>query len=1300
MRPRTRLGRTKETAGRDVEQAARAATVDERAALLYRAAEILGGPSTPGSGEAELAIELFEEVLRLIPGFAPATRALGAAYTRAARWSDLAALLDAEIATTRAVDHRIHLLDRLATVAHDRLRDPNRAIAAVQRILDLSPANLAALRSLARLLAEVERWRDLVDINLREVDLTSDRHQIAALLTRTGELLDERLNDATGAIAAYERVLVAAPLHVPALRALGRLYTRLGNFRALYDMTARELEATSRAPGGTETRRARRVSTLLRLGTIARDKLGDNAAAANAFRAVLDEEPLHKGAHEALLQLSRHLKDADAVLQLSAEAWQRADGEARTLLGLRAAVAQLTLGDIEAAKQILVDTPSHPATEVLMAHLARLSGDWERAAQLSSRADAAWITAFLMGRPAQAARQLVTPVASPSESDQNGGSDAIREMVFIESRATAALEALYERLAASSSDPGRARIFATLGARLAREATPSGGIEAERAFLLRLTALEPSNVQAWQRLADIARTRHDARDLKFALDHLVAFARDRAEQVAVLMELAHIAEVDLGESDLAGATLTEIVSIAPDFVPAWEALERFATDRGDWTTAAKAAEAVGDAAMDRQQSVVALKRAANLWARKARDPERAADILVRAAARTEALDPELANALQETLRGTGDWDRLVDFLKKNLEKETDPEARRALLLKLAEIERGEFHDRDATLGHLREAVAIPSGPAHATPKAVVDAYRDIALLEAERHEWTRAIDAWEEVARLEGGGEYERLREALHAVATIYDERLHEADRALEAYHRLLSRDPSDKETLDRVARIFETRKDADNARRALDRLLNLASSPEEQAATLLRLGRVCADLVLDLDAAREAALRALVADPKCTAAVEQLRAWAETSSEPALWKAWGSAALRSLQAAPSGSRADRARRHVAIAEVLRDKLLDPAKAAEQFRAALALDETYREARWALFALLKDRDESRAEAIREGRRLLRRLPTSENVLGELVRLYDVAGDADHAFVFAAVLAGIVGEEKLARQDPRAATLWNKRRNRPLAIAGPMSAPDRAQLLAHSAASSVLRPLLGSIAGALPKVFATDLADWGVSKSGRVRDSSSLWDDVMRIADLVGTREFHLYVAARPAGRTFPQPLATVVATSPPAIVLSPEASDLIETPRVRFWLGGAIEWVRSGFSALAGRTALEIEIVCEALAFGVGEGRGTLVAPRETLERTWRIVSKDLSRGARRDVPALVANWLSHRADSSFDTFRVTLTAAADRVGLAVVGDPTVAVHEVLTARDDEEAALDLVGFIESDEYFSLRRRLGVAVES
>jgi tetratricopeptide (TPR) repeat protein len=1295
-----RLGRTKETAELFVEQAARAATVDERAPLLYRAAEILNNQSAPGSGESALAIELFEEVLRLVPAYAPAQRALGAAYTRAERWSDLATLLDAEIATTRAVEHRVFLLDRLATIAHDRLRDPARAIAAYQRILTLSPANLGALRSLARLLAETGRWRDLVDVNLREVDLTTDRHQVAALLNRSGELLEERLNDVTSAIALYERVLVADPLHLPALCALGRLYTRTGNFRALYDMTTRELEAATRAPGSLESRRVRRIAILLRQGVLARDKLADNAAAAKAFRAVLAEDPLHPGAQSALLQLSKALGDSEAALTLSIEAWRRADGDKRTLLGLRAAVALLSRGDGDGAKRILVDSSMHAATQSLMAHLARVSGDWERAAQLSSREDSAWMTAFLEERPVEAARNLLAASRSESAAPVAGASPEICEMVLIESRALAALESLYARLAESADDPARARVFATLGARLARESAPSGGLEAEKRFLERLTAVDSANVQAWHRLADIARTRHDAEDLKVALERLVPFARDRAEKIAVLMELAQVSEVDLGSPDGAMSALEEIAAIAPDFVPAWESLERIATERGDWTGAAKAAEALGDALRDPGQSVITLKRAANLWMRKARDPARAADILVRAAARTDGADPELYTSLEETLRGLGDWARLVEVLTKNLEREATPEARRALLLKLAEVERRELHDRDTTLRHLREAVAIPAAAAEASPDSVVAAYREIALLEAERHEWARAIDAWEEVARQGGGGDAARIREALHAVATVYDERLHDPDQALEAFHRVLAREPGDKETLDRVARLFETRGDADNACRALERLLCVASSAEERAALELRLGRIFADVQLDLDAAREAVERALAADPRCSAAIQQLRAWAEKSGKPALWSAWVNAALRSAQSATSGSRAERARHLVSVAEVLRDQLQDPTRAAEQLRAALAIDESCREARVALFALLREREESRAEAIREGRRLLRRDRASEEVLGELVRLYDLAQEADHAHVFAAVLAGIAGDEKLTHDFPHAAEVCARNRKKPsVAILGSLSAPDRAQLLAHPAGASLLRSLLMSIAGALPKVFVADLTDFGVSKSSRVRDTSSLWDDVMRIADLVGTRAFHLYVAAHPSGRTSPQPLAAVVATSPASIVLSPEASDLIDTPRVRFWLGGAIEWVRGGLAALCGRTALEIEILCEALAFGAGEGRGTLVAPRETLERTWRIVNKELPRAVRREVPALVTNWLAHRNECSFDAFRVALIAAADRVGLIVAGDPTVALQETIHARNDDEAAADLVGYLASDEYFSLRRRLGIAID-
>ncbi|HET6339074.1 MAG TPA: hypothetical protein VFG30_37900 [Polyangiales bacterium] len=169
----------------------------------------------------------------------------------------------------------------------------------------------------------------------------------AALAFELGALTEHRLEDREGALAAYREARQHDPQFRPALFALGRL---LSDSREL-DELARTLAATVTA----SVLPSERASSLVSLGDLFEDQLGDAAAAANSFERALAADP---GCLAAALMLERSLRGigrrdaADLVTETRTA--HSFDPRMRSVLACETARAQAGRGDISRAIETLL----------------------------------------------------------------------------------------------------------------------------------------------------------------------------------------------------------------------------------------------------------------------------------------------------------------------------------------------------------------------------------------------------------------------------------------------------------------------------------------------------------------------------------------------------------------------------------------------------------------------------------------------------------------------------------------------------------------------------------------------------------------------------------------------------------------------------------------------------------------------------------------------------------------------------------------------------------------------------------
>src|SRR4029079_14225396 len=181
-----------------------------RAAQLYQ--EVLG--------EADKAIEVFQQVLSVDETDQTALRQLEGLYVQSGRWSDLKNVYGKMAELASEPSEKKARLFVLGQVYDRELNDPERAIDVYTSIMDIDPEDYDAAQALDRLFLQTQRWYDLLAVLARQTELAPSPAGVVSLKFRVGELWREHLKDLSRAVEAYRQVLAMDPGHEPTLKAL------------------------------------------------------------------------------------------------------------------------------------------------------------------------------------------------------------------------------------------------------------------------------------------------------------------------------------------------------------------------------------------------------------------------------------------------------------------------------------------------------------------------------------------------------------------------------------------------------------------------------------------------------------------------------------------------------------------------------------------------------------------------------------------------------------------------------------------------------------------------------------------------------------------------------------------------------------------------------------------------------------------------------------------------------------------------------------------------------------------------
>ncbi len=1266
---------------------------------LFKMAEILHDKLDKDE-EAKLALK---RLLALKADYAPGRKLFESILQKQEAWEELAELYEAELSFAEDRDHRVFLLSRIGSIAEEKLQDFDRAWSAYERVLEISPQHLHAIRTLVRIAQKREAWRDLLRISEREVEAAQDQSEVVRVLHRIGSITEEHLSDIEGAAAKYEQVLSLAPTYLPALRSLGRLYHRMGRWEDLVSMYRREAEV-SRSDH-------QAVALLFRMGAVYLDYLGARSDAARCYQEVLERQPENLAALRALRELYAQDGEHEPLVEvLLTEARTLDDVKERSRCLVRAAEIteeKLLRADkaAELHQEVLRLGQSFDASIRALVRIYSKEGMWEalsqalRSAAGHAQEDAAKAAilvrlAEVMGDhlgKLEAASECLEDAHKLSPDDRNITGQLERTSIARRDwdRAVTAARALAD----SEEDPS---LFASRQVRLAAmqetQLEPSGsGAESYRRALqsvpdhpVATRALEVSYLRArnWPGLA--------------ALYEREAVLCDDETKKAVLFCRAGgllYQQLEAPDLDRVASLFQRALELEPDSMPALLGLRKVSVDRGDVDTSLDCLERETQLVTEEERRRELIFASAEIYEDQKQDLEQAC-----------SLYEEL---LEQVPTHRGAYDRLrgiYDQLGKNeaLYQLSERRARaltgpneQALAYGLAgQIALERLKDEGRAIDCYKEVLA--------RDEANADALVRLGPLLMDGEEWDQAIDVFQRTLAISKDPEVQFV--CFRSLGVIYQEQRQDLVKCVQSFQAALRHAPEDRDCFRRLVSVYREANDWNSAINVLLRLVDAEPKLDDKVATLLELSTLYETGVQDIRKAIVACRKALELEPTNDEVALRLAGLFERVED---WKSLAELGSTFMRGLPKNEKARALPLQLKLADVYETKLNDPTRAITSLLHAAEAAGDAPEALVHLAKLYAKSEESFPQAIDTHRRLLAQDPFRVESYHEMHRMFEERGQHDKAFVTAEVLVFLQAhvEAEFVYYREHIARV-------PDHPGGQLSATDHKRCIVHPLERGPVRELLEVLSPESARAFPGDLGRYKLNKSSdRHGPKSAL--PLRKLADEIalalGAPAFDLWVTS-----VKQLELSLMLENErPPALIAGSAVGRRIKDKDRRFMVARELERLKGGHQLLGLLSPDDFEaLLLSAVKFA--NPRQKMGGKEQIVKRMQDRLARGISGKIRRQLAEIGKRLEGFGFD--MEAYLWATRASADRAGLALTNDIEVAVRNIAKRHPNIRSVFvgpegahetigripevrDLLAYAVSEDYFAARSKLGFSIQ-
>jgi len=790
------------------------------------------------AGDDQRALLAYERVLEMSPDNLDALVALRLLYRRTGSHNRLVKMAQAIFAAYEDSPERLDLLLEVGEVYEKGLFDPETAFSWYRRAHDLFPAEPNALTQLRRLAKEYNLWEDLILVLLesRKAHAGRDPDQFLDLTFQVASICEEELTDADTAFEELEQGLAVDPVGEQVLPHLERLAGQSGQPRRLLDIYDRIISASSD--------QEHRADLLARRVKLAEEELQDKALAlqdaVRLFR--LDT------ANEEVVQQIERLAEESGL-------WEEAIG-----------VHEQRLDDCE-----------DPDSQVEMCwHLATLleqrAGDARRAFDMLLRAfayrphdtttvDELWRLARHLSTTPQG-DAAPSPAPAGEEDDDlwiDGSTDPDQEREdntleidvddLVESTDVAdTMEGDAKELGTAEEDDDEPATDLAIDVDLdgladtdepTLDLDPNQIVDEGEAELdgapTEMVQIDggPTDLIQIPTLFDGAGDASDAEPQLITVEPWEELARayqeipcpDRETRIQNLMQVAHIWQEGARDLDRTLAVMAEAAALDVEHAEVEEKLLDLAIQHGRFEDVMRIYEDAIETATDADTLVrLHLKVGGQLLERE-RTAE--AEPHLTAVLQIRPRDTVAAGQLEDIYRQQERWTDLAELKElqlKALGDELSEALRMAAIRELADLYEDQVNDPMRARDHLQTLITITPDDLHLLARLAdlhqrLDSFNDLA-------------DVLRSLADLTDDPEA-RVQHQIR-LAGVYDQELEIPDRAIELYKKVLAEEPSHRDALRALCRLYEAHDQTDELVEILTMRVDLAGDDLPTLRSLL----------------------------------------------------------------------------------------------------------------------------------------------------------------------------------------------------------------------------------------------------------------------------------------------------------------------------------------------------------------------------------------------------------------------------------------------------------------------------------
>jgi tetratricopeptide (TPR) repeat protein len=941
---------------------------DEQLELLLE----LGQIEADRLGRIDSAIDAWRSAQTIDAGEPRVLDAMQALFVQHARWADSADLLEKRIALSEEPAARIAQLLELAALAHERLDDAERAIAAYERVLHWEPEHNLATRELEHLYSAREQWEPLAALLLDR----ASREEDATALEAVAHMYEDKLGDLRAALLVWLAVFRREPDREHLIDQIDRLATAAQAWDELVTegaALAEELEATHPGPSA-------RVWRLVGMWTRDHTTSSEDAAHAFANAARLETDPTTRS--DLYCALGEVYEGLGALPEAIACFERARTDEPESRMAL-----------VELRRLYRQTAAWEQLAELLPQLISALDPESEHADGVALRVELGGVLADELGRSEDAIAAYTAALAlEPKHPAAFQGLAAVYQ-------ATGQTEALLDASEAEVDGGDRAAQLVRYP-EVARAWQERGRFDRAIACWQKLVEVEPRELSAHRGLAGALHANEQWGSLATELRALLDLTTVPADRLALMLELGGVLATQLDDLDGALAVYQAALGIDPANRDALDALVQLYEHAGQLSSAIAVLQRLLEHTPEPRPRADLFQRLGHAHldagdvAGARSDFERALALDLERAlahegmARVHLLENELVAGGEELVRAAElaatEQDKircLVDAAWVFRHRLKDSERARNCLHLVLELE-PEHGDAKLALAellqdsqqweslwpHLEQEVQRVKADDALTASERCDVYTRAARCALELDRFGVAIELFDLACASEGGPEVQIERadamyraKLLEAAAAAFQTivlrhaQVLDRDRMISVYRRLaeihttlgklsqaqlfhqkvLELDKHNRATLKDLAELHATRGRYDEAIANLRALVELAS-PAEKAALLERIGDFYRDRLKNAPRAMSTYVEALEHEPSNRRVLQRLL---EVQSTAGQWKAAVETIDRFLAHEADPTR--RAAYHIAAAEIRRNELRDRTGALDDYDRAL--DELFHE---------------------------------------------------------------------------------------------------------------------------------------------------------------------------------------------------------------------------------------------------------------------------------------------------------------------------------------------------------------------